>query len=184
MDHENTQGVLISNISPGGPAEKASLKGGHHVVQFNGKPIKEFTALLKLVGIEAPGTSYQLTILRDGKRSNISVVLGEMPDDQAPAQFRKEEDINVSDITPDMAARFSIEDKTGVLVTNVNRGSSAWEAGFRPGDVILEIDKNPVTNLSDYNKIVDSMKPEKKYLFLVKKGKNTIYVGYALKKKQ
>jgi len=184
MGHENTEGALISNISPGGPAEKAGLKRGDIVVEFNGKPIKEFTSLSKLVGMEAPGTSSQLTILRDGKRSNISVVLGEMPDDQAPAQFRKEEDINVSDITPDMAARFSIEDKTGVLVTNVNRGSSAWEAGFRPGDVILEIDKNPVTNLSDYNKIVDSMKPEKKYLFLVKKGKNTIYVGYALKKKQ
>ena len=71
-----------------------------------------------------------------------------------------------------------------MLVTNVNRDSSAWEAGFRPGDVILEVDKNPVVNLGDYNKIVSGLEPGKQYLFLVKKRKNTIYIGYAPKKKQ
>ena len=82
------------------------------------------------------------------------------------------------------ATRFGVEDKAGVLVTNVSRGSSAWEAGFRPGDVILEVDKKPVANLESYNKIVGSLESGKQYLFLVKKRKNTIYIGYAVKKKQ
>lgn len=184
MGHESTDGALISDISPGSPAEKASLKRGDVVVEFDGKPIKEFTSLSKLVAMKTPGTSSKLTVLRDGKRKDISVVLGEMPDDKTAVESRKEDDIELSDITPDIASRFGTEDETGVLVTNVSRGSSAWEAGFRPGDVILEVDKSPVANLGDYNKVMNRLEPGKKYLFLVKKRKNTIYIGYAVKKKQ
>ncbi len=184
MGHESTDGALISDISPGSPAEKAGLRRGDVVVEFDGEPIKEFTSLSKLVGIKAPGTSSKITVLRDGKRKDISVVLGSMPDEQTPAESRRDSDIELSDITPDIAARFGVEDKAGVLVTNVSRGGSAWEAGFRPGDVILEVDKNPVANLGDYNKIVSGLKPGKQYLFLVKKRKNTIYIGYAVKKEQ
>ena len=184
IGHEGTDGALISDISPGSPAEKAGLRRGDVVVEFDGNPIKEFTSLSKLVGMKAPGTSFKITILRDGKREDLSVVLGEMPDDQTAAESRQDEDIELSDITPDIASRFGVEDKAGVLVTNVSRGSSAWEAGFRPGDLILEVDKKPVTNLGDYNKIVGSLEPGKQYLFLVKKRKNTIYLGYAVKKKQ
>ena len=184
MGHESTDGALISDISPGSPAEKAGLRRGDLVVKFDGEPIKEFTSLSKLVGMKAPGASSEITILRDGKREEISVVLGKMPDDEAPAESRRGEDIELSDITPDIAARFGVEDKAGVLVTNVNRGSSAWEAGFRSGDVIMEVNKNPVANLGDYNRIISGLKPGKQYLFLVKKRKNTIYIGYAPKKKQ
>lgn len=184
IGHEGTDGALISDISPGSPAEKAGLKRGDVVVEFDGEPIKEFTSLSKLVGMKAPGTSSKITVLRDGKRKEISVVLGNMPDEQASVESRRDEDIELSDITPDIAARFGVDDKAGVLVTNVSRGSSAWEAGFRPGDVILEVDKNPVANLGDYNKIISGLKPGKQYLFLVKKRKNTIYIGYAPKKKQ
>lgn len=183
IGHEGTDGALISDISPGSPAEKAGLKRGDVVVEFDGEPIKEFTSLSKLVGMKAPGTSSKITVLRDGKRKEISVVLGNLPDEQTPVESRRDEDIELSDITPDIAARFGVEDKAGVLVTNVSRGSSAWEAGFRPGDVILEVDKNPVANLGDYNKIISGLKPGKQYLFLVKKRKNTIYIGYAPKKK-
>ena len=184
IGHEGTDGALISDISPGSPAEKAGLRRGDVVVEFDGEPIKEFTSLSKLVGMKAPGTSSKITVLRDGKRKDISVVLGNMPDEQTAAESRRDEDIELSDITPDIAARFGVEDKSGVLVTNVSRGSSAWEAGFRPGDVILEVDKKPVANLGDYNKIISGLKPGKQYLFLVKKRKNTIYIGYAPKKEQ
>ncbi|MXZ13068.1 MAG: DegQ family serine endoprotease [Candidatus Dadabacteria bacterium] len=184
MGHESTDGALISDISPGSPAEKAGLKRGDVVVEFDGNAIKEFTSLSKLVAMKAPGASSKLTVLRDGKRKDISVVLGEMPDDKTAAESRQDEDIELSDITPDIASRFGIEGETGVLVTDVSRGSSAWEAGFRPGDVILEVDKSPVANLGDYNKVVSRLEPGKKYLFLVKKRKNTIYIGYAVKKKQ
>lgn len=184
MGYESTDGALVSDISPGSPAEKAGLQRGDVVVKFDGEPIKEFTSLSKLVGMKAPGTSSKITVLRNGEPKEISVVLGEMPDDETPSQSQREEDIELSDITPDIAARFGVEDKAGVLVTNVNRGSSAWEAGFRPGDVILEVNKNPVANLGDYNEIISGLEPGKQYLFLVKKRKNTIYIGYAPKKEQ
>ena len=183
IGHKDTDGALISDISPGSPAEKAGLRRGDVVVEFDGEPIKEFTSLSKLVGMKAPGTSSKITVLRDGKRKDVSVVLGSMPDEQTPAESRREKDIELSDINPDIAARFGVEDESGILVTNVSRGSSAWEAGFRPGDVILEVNKKPVANLENYNKIVGGLKPGKQYLFLVKKRKNTIYIGYAFKKK-
>ncbi len=186
MGRKSTDGALISDISPGrSPAEKAGLQRGDVVVKFDGETINEFTSLPKLVGMKAPGTSCKITVLRDGKSKELSVVLGKMPDEETPAESQRDEDIELSDITPDIAARFGVEYKeAGVLVTNVDRASSAWEAGFRPGDVILEVNKNSVENLADYNKIISGLKPEKQYLFLVKKRRNTMYIGYAPKNKQ
>ena len=184
MGHESTDGALISDISPGSPAEKAGLRRGDVVVEFDGETIKEFTSLSKLVGMKAPGTSFKVTVVRDGKRKDISVVLGKMPNEEVPAVSRRNEDMKLADITPDIAARFGVEDKAGVLVANVSRGSLAWEAGFRPGDLILEVDKKPVANLGDYNRITDDLSSGKQYLFLVKRRKNTVYIGYAVKKEK
>ncbi|MCY4262563.1 MAG: DegQ family serine endoprotease [Candidatus Dadabacteria bacterium] len=184
MGHEGTDGALISDISPGSPAEKAGLRRGDVVVKFDGETIKEFTSLSKLVAMKAPGTSAKITVVRDGKNKDISVVLGKMPNEDSPAVSRRDEDMKLTDITPDIAARFGVEHQAGVLIADVSRGSLAWEAGFRPGDVILEVDKKPVASLEDYNRITDGLNPGKKYLFLVKRRKNTVYIGYAVKKEK
>ena len=183
LGFESTDGALIADVSPGSPAEKAGLKRGDVVVEFDGKPIKEFTSLSKLVGLMVPGASSVLKIFRDGKKKDVSVVLGELPEDPV-ASSRTDADMKVEDITPGLAEKFGLEDKTGVLVSDVTRGGSAWEAGFRPGDVILEIDKTPVASVEDYNGIVARSEEGKRHLFLVKKRKNTIYIGYAVKTKE
>ena len=183
LGFESTDGALVADVSPGSPAEKAGLKRGDVVVEFDGKQIKEFTSLSKSVGLKSPGSSSVLRIVRDGKKKEISVVLGELPEETA-ASSGTDSDMKVRDITPGLAEKFGLEDETGVAVVDVSRGSSAWEAGFRPGDVILEIDKTPVSSVEDYNGIIARAEEGKRHLFLVKKRKNTIYIGYAVKKKK
>ena len=183
MGSKSTDGALISDISEGSPADKAGLKRGDVVVNFDGEPIKEPKSLSKLVGMKAPGTSSKITVIRDGKNKDITVVLGKMPDEDTVARSSENTELELSDITPELAAKFSLQNENGVLVLNVDGGSSAWEAGFRPGDVILEVDKTPVSNLQDYEEVLARLEPEKQYLFLVKKRRNTIYIGYAVKKK-
>ncbi len=180
LDLESTDGALISNVLPGSPAEKAGLRGGDVVVKFEGEPISEFTSLSKKVAMKAPDTSCELEVVRDGEREKISVVLGAMPDEQAlPSSKDTSDEMELSDISPSLASRFGLESTDGVMITDVSRGGDAWEAGFRPRDIIVEVNKTAVVNLEDYNEIIAQMKPGKQYLFLVKRRKNSIYIGYA-----
>lgn len=182
---ESTDGALVSDVSPLSPAEKGGLKRGDVIVEFNATPVKESRDLSRLVGMAVPETSSELGIVRDGKRRNISVVLGEMPgEDSVASPPPDESEMKIQDITPSIAARFGLENKTGVVITSVRNGGSAWEAGFRPGDVILEIDRKPVGSEEDYRKIVSKAKKGKRLLFLVKKGKGNLYIGYAVGEKK
>ncbi len=181
---ETTDGALISDVLTASPAEKAGLKRGDVVVKFEGEPITEFTSLSKKVGMKEPGTSCELEVVRDGKSEKISVVLGSMPDEQisSPSTDTSDE-MKLSDISPSLASRFGLDGTEGVMITDVNRGGGAWEAGFRPGDIVVEVDRTPVLNLEDYDRATSQLKPEKQYLFLVKRRKNSIYIAYAPVKK-
>lgn len=181
---ESTDGALVSDVSSKSPAEKGGIKRGDVIVEFNSTPVKEFRDLSRLVGLAAPETSSKLEVVRDGRRRSLSVVLGEMPDEDSAAAPPDESEMKVQDVTPSIAARFGLENETGAVITSVKNGGSAWEAGFRPGDVILEIDRTPVGGAEDYRRIVSAAEKGKRLLFLVKKGKGNLYIGYAVGEKK
>ena len=125
-----------------------------------------------------------LTIVRDGREKEVEVKLGELKD-QAQAQVSKEGSegklgLKVKEITPEFVNRFNLDQDSGVIIVNVARGSSAYEAGFRSGDIIIDIDKNAISNIEDYNRAVNKIEKDKLALFLVKRGKNTYYIGYRI----
>ena len=88
----------------------------------------------------------------------------------------------VNEITPQMQARYGLAKKSGVIVINVLDGTLADEAGFKSGDIILEINKQKIDTMSQYNKILSSMKDGSSYLFLVERQDKTIYLGLKYKK--
>jgi serine protease Do len=180
---KGVKGVLVSDVTPGGPADKAGIKRGDIIVGFNGKGVSEVTELTSMVAQMAPGSKVDVKILRNGKESDFNVTLGKLPETAAESneeQIKEEIGITANEITPQIASHFNLGETTGVVITDVENGSVAQEAGLRPGDVILEIDKKPIKNLEDYKSAMDQVKKTGSTLFLVKRGQYTLYVGMKL----
>lgn len=180
---KNDSGALVSDIAPDGPAEKAGLKRGDVIVAVNDKQIKEMPELPKIIANYKPGTKVNLAIIRDGKRMNLSVELTEMPQKETAEADTPETGVEqklglvVENITPQIKNRYGLKDTTGVIIINVVDGSLADEAGFRTGDIILELNKKKVSDVSEYNKYLSDMKQGSNYLFLVKRQDKTLYIA-------
>ena len=184
IDLQEPRGALVADLTPGGPAEEAGVKRGDIIVEFNGKPIEDMPELPKSVASYAPGTKTQLKVLRNGEPKTLNIQLGELPEEVAQ-ESRKltgkavEEGLGliVQEINPEIRNTFETGISEGVIITNVAPGGTAASAGLEPGDVILEINKNKVSNLDNYKKTMDSVSEGQNVLFLIQRGSNTIYVA-------
>jgi serine protease Do len=150
-------GAIVTDVVGNTPGAKAGLKPGDVIIQFNGKRVEDRRQLQLMVSQTPPNTEVDLTIIRDGEERKIPLTLGEFPAGQladvgedAPEPNDALRGIEVMDITPDLRSEFRIPRKIqGALITNVEPDSPSYIAGLRPGQVILEIDKQPVTNADD-----------------------------------
>lgn len=179
----DTNGALVADVSDDGPADKAGIKRGDVIIKFNGEDIRDFSDLTKMVALSDPGSKVELVVKRNGEEKNIELTLGELKDSKDKAQklnSDKRLGMSVEEITPELASRHNLDVQKGVIITDVQRASDAWEAGFRPGDIILQVDKKQIETLEDYNKAIEDMSEGKLALFLVKRGETTLYVGYRL----
>ena len=174
---KENEGALVSDLSPDGPAEKAGIKRGDVVVEFNGKKVKDVSDLTNLAAETAPGSDVDVKIVEDGKTKTIKVKLEEFPDQKAQIENEVRENlgIRVKKLTPEIAKRFNLDQDDGVIISNVQQGSAAGDAGLKPGDIILEIDKKPINTLDNYSEALENVKSGDTALFLVKRGSNTIY---------
>lgn len=177
FDLKEDEGALVSDLAPDGPAEKAGIKRGDVVVEFNGKKVTNVSDLTNLAAETAPGSEVDVKIIEDGKTKTVKVTLEEFPDQrvQMENEVRENLGIRVKKLTPDIAKRFNLDQDDGVIISNVQQGSSAADAGLKVGDIILEIDKKPINTLDDYSQALDKVKSGDTALFLVKRGSNTIY---------
>lgn len=156
-------GVLVSAVMEGSPAQKAGIKEGDVIRKFDGSPINTVRELLSAVGNSEVGRKIQVVVIRDKKELALSVEIGERPDDADQKASRQAEKgtlssavwqgISVGEIGSEDARRFRIESSRGVVVLDVEPSSHADEAGIIPGDVILEINRQPVNNLADYERL-------------------------------
>jgi serine protease Do len=183
MKISEPKGALVADVSPGGPADKAGIKRGDVIVALNGKTIDSVSELTNTVGVLQPGTKEKVKVVRDGVEREVDVKIAELPENLAggdeKSQRASEDKLGliVQGITPQIANRLNLDESKGVIVTNVSPGSMAQEAGFRPGDVIVEINKKPVENMNDYDKAIAKLEKGQSTLFLVKRGANTIYLA-------
>ena len=180
---DNTDGALIADVSPDSPADKAGLKSGDVVIKFNNKPIEEFADLTRFVGETKPESDVNLTIIRNGKEKVVDVHLGELKDTKKAAAEPEESidskiGLNVKEITPELAKKYNLDRDSGVILFNVERGTNAYNAGFRTGDIITNIDKTEINSIEDYNEAIDRVVEGKLALFLVRRGQNSLYIGY------
>lgn len=176
------KGALVSDVTPGSPADVVGIKRQDIITEFNGQKINDMQELPRLVAATPPGTEVTLKFLRNGKGQIAKLKLGELPEEVAKSggvgqQIEHNLGLVVQEINPQMQRHLGIQDSQGVIITKVESGSIAEEAGLRPGDIILEINKKQVKNLDDYRKAIDSVKSGQTALLLVKRDKNTLYIA-------
>jgi len=179
------KGVLIAGVTPGSPAAKAGLKRGDIILSLGGKKITKLTDITILAASSAPGTTMRLQVLRDGKEMNVDVKLGKFPESKSENATAKRSGaeklgIRVSGITPEIAEKYGLDVDTGVVITAVGRGSAAAQVGLRRGDVILEINKHAIKTKSDFVREINKVKKGASTLFLIQRGKNTIFLALRL----
>lgn len=157
------EGVLVAGVLKGGPAEKSGIKSGDVITRFNNVPVNSVKELVSMVGKAPAGKKAKVMLMRDKKQLVLDVVVGERPDSTSDVSFAgaKESGTWRGLIVEDINAQsMGIPAQAGVVVTRVEPGSPADEAGVIPGDVITEINRKPVNNLGDYQKITSAAKGE------------------------
>jgi len=166
-------GILVADVMKDSPAEAAGLKPGDIVVEFNGAPIKDVTELQKRVAAVEPGRATPLVVVRDKVSTPLTVKIGEQPGEETAASAQPREEtlgLTVEPLTPEASQRFKLTAKAGVVVTDVAPGSSGDQAGIRPGDAILEVNRRPVTDVESFRKVITSVKPGEAVPVYVQRG--------------
>ncbi|MBM4298517.1 MAG: DegQ family serine endoprotease, partial [Deltaproteobacteria bacterium] len=178
LNLKQARGALVSDLVKGGPAEQAGLKHGDIIVEFDRKEIKESSDLPIQVARVTPGTAVQVKILRDGKETTLPLTVGEMKDGEIVAATQEGEfGLTVQPVTAQLAENLGLERTEGLVITAVKRGSAAEQAGLRTGDVITEINRQPIKDLADYNRELKRSEKAKSLLLLVRRGQSSLFLA-------
>jgi serine protease Do len=175
---KRARGALVADVIKGGPAERAGLKPGDIIIEFDRKEIKDFSDLPIQVARVAPGMLVQVKVLRDGKETALPLTVGEMKESEVIASTQEGDfGLTVQPVTPQLAENLGLERAEGLVITAVKRGSAAEEAGLRSGDVITEINRQPIKNLADFNRELTRSEKAKSVLLLVRRGQSSLFLA-------
>ncbi len=184
----DAKGALVSEVLAGSPADKAGITSGDVIVTFDGKEVEDQTALRNIVAQTAVGKDVKVKVVRDGKSKTIKVKIGEQPKDVASIGeesrgVQGEGDntalvgLEVRNLNAEIAERLGLPpDSKGVVVTDMDPSSKAAEAGLRVGDIINEINREPVKNVDDFKRIVAKLGKDDEPLLLVRRGEGKFFL--------
>ena len=187
---DSRRGALIADVRPNSPAAKAGLKNGDVITAVNGQPVEDSNRLTFTIGAVAPGTKVDLAVLRDGQRQNIKVTVadraGIAADDSLNQRAENEEvaandegvlnGVAVDNLSPQLRQQLNLPARLkGAVITSVEADSAAAKAGLKQGDVILEINKQPVHSAQDAVALSAKAEGKKTLLRLFSRG-NTLFV--------
>jgi serine protease Do len=175
-------GALIASVTPDSPASRAGLKEGDVVTAVNGHPIENGGDLQVIVSEDAPGSKIQLDVIRNGHPEKLDLTVGEYHKNQEVAAAATDESgharlgIAISDLTPDVRQHLQLgSDVQGVAIAQVQPGSPAEDAGLTGGDVIMEVNRKPVTSADQFRNEVKQLPAGKDMLLRVWANGGTTY---------
>ncbi|HEY3897644.1 MAG TPA: DegQ family serine endoprotease [Chthoniobacter sp.] len=178
-------GALVAEVTPRSPAEKAGIKSGDVVVAVNGKKVEGPRELQLLVAGIAPGTKVDVKLVRDGAEKTVNVELAERPGNKVAANDQPEKNgdpdvldgVTVGDINGETRKKFDLpEAASGVVITEIDPDSPSAEAGLKAGDVIHEINREPISSAKQAVELSEKVKTEKKVLLRVSTKGTSRYV--------
>ena len=181
------KGVVLREVYPDTPAQRAGLKTGDVLVQLDGKPVGDSDALVRVIGSHRPGEKVALDVIRDGKHKTITVALGERPPEESLQSGKLSTEPPETPSAPELTAlgirvleggAVGAEDIKGVVVTEVEDGSPA-DGRLRPGDVLVQVNHADVAHTEDLEKALK--KNPDAALFVVRRGESQVLVVVPLK---
>jgi serine protease Do len=146
------KGAFVSQVTEGSPAARAGLQPGDVITSVNGRPVATAGEVVDAISSKAIGDSVSVGVVRDGKRQQVRVAVGELPSPgpEVAVEESGSAGLALQTLTPDLAASLGLPGGTrGAAVTDVTEGGPAARAGLKPGDVVLEIDRKPVASAED-----------------------------------
>lgn len=190
LDLKDTSGVLVSNVKPGSAAEKAGVKREDIITAINGEKIEDRNVLRNKVAGTSPGSEIKLTVSREGKEQELTATLDEFnvedakknpeqedePNAPAPQNQNGKLGLTLQPLTPQVGRQLGITGNfDGLIVTDVDPSGAAAESGISRGDVIMEINRQPVKTLEDVQSALGNA-GGKPVLLLVSRRGQTIYL--------
>jgi serine protease Do len=174
------EGALVSNVTPGGAADKAGIKRGDVILSYQGRPVIDTNSFRNEIAATKPGTTIALQVMRDGKTSEVKATLAENAaakknvrgdsgddDEEAAGKYG----MTVEPITPEVARQLKLErDAKGVVITNVNPSGAAASAGLREGDVIQQVNGKSVDSPDDVRDALSAAGDRPAVLLIVRGG--------------
>jgi serine protease Do len=165
---KDRKGAIVSQVSSGSPSEKAGVKPGDVVVEFNGKPVVNDRALVEMVVATRPGSAVPMKVLRDGEPKTLTVTVGELNldaeastnEESAPGDLSKDFGLTLDDVTPAIARRLKLPaGVSGAIVSEVRPRSPGARAGLAEGDVLVRIGRADVSGSTEAVRLLQKVQP-------------------------
>jgi len=183
------KGALVSRVMKGSPADKAGIRQGDVILQFNGKDVEDTGHLRNMVSQTPIASKVKIRLLRQKKELEVEVVVSELPKKLAEASPSPDEEsgnheessalagLVVRELTPELAGHFGLdESEKGVVIVKTDPDSKAYEAGIRPGDIILQINQKNIPTLEAYKKAAGAIRSKDRILLLVRRKGEDLFV--------
>jgi len=182
---KDAKGVLINEVMPDSPAAKAGLKPGDILLEFEGRSMEGPGDLQRAVGFFSPDRTAKVKILRDQAEKTVEIKVGQAPDErqaQQPRQGGSRErsmlGLEVRPVTPEIARQLNLRSTDGVVVTRVEDGTPAAEAGVQRGDVVKQLNGQTVKTMADFERLTRNMKDGDALTVLLQRGPMSLYVAF------
>ncbi len=177
---DQARGALVADVVANGPAAAAGVKVGDVIVEFDGHAVNESNELPMLVARTPLEKQVTLKVVRDKESMDLAVTIAELQDEEAQLASAGDSEklgLSVQTLTPEIAENLGVSETKGVVVSSVESGSAAEDAGIRRGDVILEVNREVVEDADDYRAALKKVEKGKNVLLLVRRGDNTIFLA-------
>jgi serine protease Do len=182
---KESKGTLVSDVIPESPAAKAGIQRGDVIVSFNDKTVEDARALSAIVAETPVGQEVPVTILRNGTKQQRPVVVGKLPservaEEQSIQPSQGKWGLQLQDLNPQMASRLGVTAGQGVVVAGVQNGSPAEREGIHRGDIILEMNRQPVHSVAEAREVVAKAGEKEPLLLLVKRDSGSFFIVLAM----
>jgi len=177
---ETARGILIAEVQQNSAAEKGGLKQGDIILKLDGREVEGVNPFRNTVASTPPGTALTLTVFRDHEFLEVRVITESLDDEGvasgSPSDVQQKLGLTVQDLDPALAQRFGYQMGEGVIVSQVEPGSIAADEGIRPGALIVEVNRQPVSSAAQFRDLLAEASGRGNVLLLVRDGQSYRFV--------